>query len=226
MHSSVAFISLISLGFFGGFSHCIGMCSPFVLSQSYEKIKRFNLNQDYQISKIKSSLLLPYHFGRIITYSLIAAILSQFTKIIENYYFQNFSALLMLLAIIMIIKSNFPQYFVNFKAIKINPFSKIIIILSNKTKNLNGFFLGITLGFLPCGLVYAALMIAISSGNPFISFILMFSFGLSTIPALLMISYSNNILMNSRKKYLDFLILLAVISNIVVLIFYILKIFL
>jgi sulfite exporter TauE/SafE len=197
------------------------MCSPFVLSQSYKKIKDFDLNQNYQISKIKSSMLLPYHFGRITTYSFIALIFSKFAQIIESHYFKQISSLLMFFAAIMIIKANFPQYFSKFKITKINFLNKIFSLTTKKTKDLNGFLLGISLGFLPCGLVYAALMIAMSLANPIISFFFMFCFGLSTIPALFCVSYGNSILIKKSKKYLDFLILLTLSINIMSLIFYI-----
>jgi uncharacterized protein len=220
---SIALISLISLGFFGGFSHCIGMCGPFVLHQSYENIKKFDLEQNYQISKIKSSLLIKYHLGRITTYSFIAAIFSQFTKIIDNNIFKNFSSLLMALAIIMILKSNYPKYFFIFKVLKIRAPKKITKYISQKVKNLNGFFLGIYLGFLPCGLVYAALMIASSSQNIITAFGLMCAFGISTIPALFCVSYGNSLLMKKGKKYLDFLIFITIAANVLSLLFYISK---
>jgi uncharacterized protein len=48
-----------------------------------------------------------------------------------------------------------------------------------------GYGLGMILGFLPCGLVYSALVIAAATGKPLAGALALISFGLGTAPALL-----------------------------------------
>jgi len=52
-------------------------------------------------------------------------------------------------------------------------------------------------GFLPCGLVYAGLAGAVTSGSPFTGALYMFLFGLGTIPALFAFSF-----LPQLRKYL------------------------
>ena len=47
-----------------------------------------------------------------------------------------------------------------------------------------GYPLGIVLGFLPCGFLYAALATTAASGNPLLGALGMLAFGLGTVPAL------------------------------------------
>lgn len=49
--------------------------------------------------------------------------------------------------------------------------------------------LGALLGFLPCGLIYAMLGKAASSGSPIEGAIVMLAFGLGTVPALLLVAF-------------------------------------
>lgn len=52
----------------------------------------------------------------------------------------------------------------------------------------DAFLIGCLWGLLPCGLIYAALVIAISRANPLESMAVMASFGLGTLPAMLGLS--------------------------------------
>ena len=84
-HQNIAIIiSLFSLGLFGSFSHCIGMCGPFVLTQVSNRLNDISINQLSSFKKLKGIALLPYHFGRITTYSIIGALSSLFTSSFKN----------------------------------------------------------------------------------------------------------------------------------------------
>ncbi len=52
------------------------------------------------------------------------------------------------------------------------------------TRTLRGYPLGVALGFLPCGILYAALAAAAATASPWYGATAMFCFGLGTVPAL------------------------------------------
>jgi sulfite exporter TauE/SafE len=51
MHDLIIIISLVNLGFFGGFTHCSGMCGPLVLTQVTNRLEKIPLNQFYGLKK-------------------------------------------------------------------------------------------------------------------------------------------------------------------------------
>ena len=72
--------------------------------------------------------------------------------------------------------------------------------------------IGLLNGFLPCGALYAALIISTGTGNMSSSIMFMLFFGLGTIPMLLAISLLGNFLsINLRKKMSGFLPVVIVI---------------
>ena len=52
------------------------------------------------------------------------------------------------------------------------------------TRTLRGYPLGVALGFLPCGILYAALAAAAATGSPWYGGIAMFCFGMGKVPSL------------------------------------------
>ena len=71
-----------------------------------------------------------------------------------------------------------------------------------------GYFLGLILGFIPCGLLYVAYSLAISFDSPLLAMLGMLIFGLSTIPALLF----SSALVNYWQKLPEF----KIIANIII----------
>jgi sulfite exporter TauE/SafE len=59
------------------------------------------------------------------------------------------------------------------------------------------------LGFMPCGLVFAAVMAVTATANPLLAAIAMAAFGLGTIPALLGISLGSSVFLRKRKNWLQ-----------------------
>ena len=163
------------LGLAGSF-HCIGMCGPiaFVLPvDRSSKIKVF-----YQT--------FLYNFGRLISYSLIGLLFGFIGKGLYLAGFQQRLSVLMgviMIATIVIPISLFNKY--NFS----KPLYKIINqvklklgLYLNKKSNKALFSIGFFNGFLPCGLVYMALIGSISTGNSLQGALYMAIFGLGTIP--------------------------------------------
>jgi sulfite exporter TauE/SafE len=207
----IILISLITMGFFGGFSHCVGMCGPFVLTQVSNNLSHTPLNDFQGLKKLSKIALFPYHLGRITTYSLIGFICALLRiNLDKNFSIEILSALLMLVAC-----GVFVSFFITQNSLKIHkifqinlkflprnflkklnflsPFFKIFtkkinFLLINST-GLKGYLLGLILGFIPCGMLYGAFALASSLSNPFLAFLGMFLFGTTTFFALFFVGF-------------------------------------
>ncbi len=187
----IIIFSLINLGFFGGFSHCTGMCGPFVLTQVSSRLEHIKISNFSNFKKLQSLALLPYHFGRITTYAFIGFFCSFLAKNLKNIaFFNNISGFLLVLAAIFFLESFFEKKFLRFsfnnvKILKIFKFyDDFLKNLFKNPQGFNGFLLGIILGFIPCGLLYGAFTLSAAVANPFLAAFAMFLFGVSTFPAL------------------------------------------
>lgn len=207
--------SLISLGLFGGFSHCIGMCSPFIFAQIDNNLKQIPLAKFTKFERLKNLALLPYHLGRITTYSIIGFFCSFFTQNLINFSgFRIFCATLLILTSLFFLSLFFNKKFLT---IKLNFLEKITDFILKKfnvffqnPKGINGYFLGLTLGLIPCSMLYAAFLIAANINNPLLAMFGMFLFGSSTFPALFLSGFGANFLIKySGFKIFTKLIILA-----------------
>jgi len=244
--------NLFSLGFFGGFSHCIGMCGPFVITQVSNNLQKTSLVNFNFFTRLKNCALIPYHMGRILTYSFIALISKLILKSFDDTRFYHIlSAFLLIIGAIFFLKilfeeNNFFNKFKNFltkligkffvndhnfynkkmlkkltSKIPINMFLKffyqkfltIIKSLFANPRGINGFILGIILGFLPCGLIFGAVAITLNFSSPLFSAIGMIIFGLSTFVALFFTSYFGGFILKIKalKYFTKFIIFLNIV---------------
>ncbi|UMB54800.1 sulfite exporter TauE/SafE family protein [Lutibacter sp. A64] len=163
------------LGLAGSF-HCIGMCGPIAFVLPVDRSSK---------SKLIFQTIL-YHLGRIISYSLIGLLFGFIGKGLYLAGFQQRLSILMgvvMIAIVLIPVAIFNKY--NFS----KPLYQIIGKVKQKlgsylTKKSNKalFLIGFFNGFLPCGLVYMALLGSISTGNAVNGALYMAVFGIGTIP--------------------------------------------
>jgi len=213
---SALIFSLISLGFFGGFSHCSGMCGPFVLTQVSNLLQKTPLEKFSNFQKLKNLALLPYHAGRVTTYSLLGFLCSLFAQNIQEFSgFRFLSALFLFFASLFFLnlfcEGNFALRFKsknleNFLSRKFLPLTPTLShkgrgrrsgFLSHKEKVKNmvknlfqnprgfrGYFLGLILGFIPCGLLYGAFAISAAISSPVLAGAGMLLFGIATFPSL------------------------------------------
>tara|TARA_R110002153_G_scaffold54268_7_gene150827 strand:+ start:7422 stop:8132 length:711 start_codon:yes stop_codon:yes gene_type:complete len=191
-------ISLFLAGLFGGFTHCAGMCSPFVLAQ---------LGPQTELKRIRSSLLIPYHLGRMTTYVTLAILVSSVINL--AFVFSGLKALiaapLLVLAGVIFLVSALPQLSSIFPWVAhirlAAPYKFIVQFSSKLMRNPNAlkrYGLGILLGFMPCGLVVAALLASASAPNAVQAAIAMGAFTFGTMPALILVAFGGNML---KKKY-------------------------
>lgn len=172
-------IAGLSIGLAGSL-HCVGMCGPLCLALPLKQ----------KSSSQRTTLLIIYQIGRIITYSFFGLLIGWLGhRVSLAGYQQSFSitmgSILIVLAIFSLMSSK--QFGIKF----LNKFYLFVQQkIASSFKNLQGatsyLVMGIANGFLPCGLVYMALASTLSLTGISESVIFMASFGLGTIPAMLL----------------------------------------
>lgn len=185
-------LSGYGIGLFGSF-HCIGMCGPIALS--------LPIHQFQQAEKLVSVLL--YNIGRSISYAIFGMLFgligSTFTFFKIQQFLSIFSGVLLLLLFLnqRYGKVNFSIFYLFTSKIK----NQLGVYLKSEKSVLSYLFIGVLNGFLPCGLVYVAIAAAIATGSVFKSSLLMFGFGLGTIPVMVLLMYFGKFLsQNIRSK--------------------------
>lgn len=191
-------ISLFLAGLVGGFTHCAGMCSPFVLAQ-------VSGSSEPVLKKLSASLLLPYHLGRMTTYIFLAVIANGAIVFIFSDLKAFIAAPLLMLAGVLFLVSAFPKLINIFPwVLKIRvytPYGFINKAFAYFTKNPNIFkryILGVLLGFIPCGLVFSALLASVTAPDILHAGVAMGAFTLGTIPALIIVAFGGQML---KHKY-------------------------
>ena len=192
-------VALFLAGLIGSFSHCVGMCAPFVISQ---------VAAGGRMKRLAGAALLPYHSGRITTYTLLgvsASLLS--AQVMAFPAFKTASVLLLVSAGIVFLLSA-----INHWGIIPLPsllcgiphwLSKLTKPLFMKPTGWRGYLLGIALGFMPCGLVFAAVMAVTATANPLLAALAMVSFGLGTVPVLILVGLGSHLFVNRFRKWMQ-----------------------
>lgn len=206
------FAGLFLAGLSSGFTHCVSMCGPFVISIKSsvpQGCQESTLKGSLSLGRLSKAALLPYHIGRMTTYIALAVI---FSTIFNMALFftparQHIAAMLLFTAALVFISNIIPalgRMFPFLKNISLpipyGMLSKFSAPLYAKDTILHRFFLGVLLGFMPCGMVIAALMTVISFDNPWESAAGMASFALGTMPALIITAFAGQILFNKYPK--------------------------
>lgn len=182
--------------------HCVSMCGPIVLSYSLPLGSR-------KFSQQLSAHLF-YNAGRILTYMIlgaIAGILGNTVGFLGNLAgFENVAAIvagaLMLVAGVIML-----DLIPSKKLQKINPLlytSRFLKPLGSRISSTSigsKFSLGLMLGFMPCGLIYAALFKAMATGTMLAGSLTMMAFGLGTAASLLGIGIFSSAFSLKIAKY-------------------------
>lgn len=186
-------ISALVLGLLGSF-HCVGMCGPIA----------FMLPVDRKNSFRKGGQVFLYHFGRILSYSLLGLLFGWIGKGLFLFGMQQWLSIV--IGILMIAVVLLPKKIWN----RINgskPISKLLFkVKSNlgaalKKRTSDTFLtIGFLNGFLPCGLVYMAVFGAIAMGTAAEGSLYMALFGLGTIPLMTAAVYLGSVITNTVKQ--------------------------
>ena len=171
---------LLLAGLAGGVMHCAPMCGPFVLGQVGTK-----MGAALPCGQCRRLGMLPgYHVGRIATYSVLGAI-AGLVGLVPG--LGQFVAVALGLAALLFLGQGLRQLApaIGGRLPGLDHPPAGIIHLLRRLNRLAGVPLGLALGLLPCGLLYAALLAASAAGGPFQGAAAMLLFGLGTVPALL-----------------------------------------
>ncbi len=174
--------------------HCVQMCGPIVLSYSVA------LESLQKSTPGKSAFLLlrnhlAYNAGRIFTYSALGAVagvaggtLGLLGRLTGLTHILAIASGVMMIVVGISMLGLIPASLLGSKLLQIpSSFLRRIGKLLSAAGARNRFLLGLALGFLPCGLIYAALLKAMSAGSPAGGAETMAAFGLGTAGALLAI---------------------------------------
>jgi len=212
---SIDLWTIASIAFLGAFGHCIGMCGGIVIAYSTAKI-------DKKWSNIMQGLAhLTYSFGRITTYVMLGAIFGAIGGVAQ--FNGAATATLTIIAGIFMILAGLSLLG------KLEFLTKLEHSFSNtkwyqdvfrhvlRSKSLYSFYiLGLLNGLLPCGLVYFFAVTAASTGSPLWGALVMFIFGVSTIPALFSLGFFTQMLSNSslRKNMMNIASIIVILFGI------------
>jgi len=209
---SVNILSIVTIAFLGSFGHCIGMCGGIVVAYSSTKIED-------RWSKAKQSLAhFLYSFGRITTYTLLGAIFGFLGGVITFNNLTN-GILLLVAGLFMILAGLSLLGKIKFLTLLEHSFvsnawyTKLFRELL-QTKSLWSFYiLGMLNGLLPCGLVYFFAITAASTASPLYGALVMFIFGLSTLPALFSLGFFVGLYKNGKLR--NIMIRLAAVAVVI-----------
>ncbi len=208
-------ISLFLLGLLGT-GHCVGMCGPLVVAFP-GRTGRFSPH-------------LFYHLGRLVTYGAIGAVMGGIGSGLALVSVVTGSDHLQLVARLQvglsILSAGFLLYFglcqLGFfrqprwmqiaAPEKIPGYRRIIRLAFIDQGAAEMVFTGLLMGFLPCGLSFAAFSRALAAGGVMRGFLLLAAFGIGTLPGLLLIGTGATSLARRYQPHADIIAGLLMIA--------------
>lgn len=189
-------------GLVGSATHCVGMCGPFVVSQVTTRMEKLPLAKMSEFRRLAGAALLPYHAGRLTTYTLLG--------VLAGFFADSITALAEVWWLTPILLFAAAAFFLIYGVMGLVP--HIGGLLPRGTSagegsqkiagwwrrhvsghltpffaapfGWRGYLLGVLLGFIPCGLIYGALVLAGAAGSALSGGMVMAAFGLGTVPML------------------------------------------
>ncbi|GAA0662167.1 sulfite exporter TauE/SafE family protein [Rheinheimera tangshanensis] len=176
-------LAALSIGFLGS-SHCLVMCGGIASAL------QLSMPQLTFLQQLKLQLMLS--LGRLTTYSFLGALTGAFgaavlVKLgISLFWLKLLAGVLLLLMALYVARLWFALTLLEKLGAlvwrQIQPIAKSLLPLDSSAKAVA---YGLSWGFLPCGLVYSSLGWSLASGSALQGAVLMFAFGMGTLPAML-----------------------------------------
>lgn len=169
------YLTAVVMGLFSG-GHCIGMCGPLVLALPVDATSRWR-SVFYRV---------VYNFGRITIYAGMGALIGLTAaglelKLLQKYVAHIAGAILIVVSLLQLL----PFFHLNLLSVLHAKISATMRKVTPREGLWRFWFLGMVNGFLPCGMVAAALIAALSLGEVPGAVYYMLFFGLGTFPVML-----------------------------------------
>lgn len=171
----IAIFAGFGIGVLGSF-HCVGMCGPIALALPVQGKTGFQ----------KAIAILLYNLGRALTYASMGLVFGLLGSSFSLFGLQQWVSIIAGSAILILLISN------HMSLVQKTPFGKFNVWVKDqlgtflkKDKTPAAYLsIGFLNGFLPCGLVYVAIASSLATGSAVSGALLMFGFGLGTIPVM------------------------------------------
>jgi sulfite exporter TauE/SafE len=213
-------------GLISSFGHCLGMCGGIVALYSARQAALAKRGGVSPHLAARVGILTPVHIGRIITYTFLGALIGLAGSLLDSFgglvgWQGVFSILvgLAMIAVALSLMGVLPPIEVALASLRggVSPMKRMQGLFGKRGLAAN-LLLGILWGFLPCGLVFAMLVVAARTQTLWGGALTMLAFGLGTVPTLLGFSLAANLLSPKLRGRLQFfaglLILLFAIQTI------------
>jgi uncharacterized protein len=199
-------------GLISSFGHCLGMCGGIVAI--YSARQSALAKSDGASPKILTRLgsLTPVHIGRILTYTLLGALIGLAGSLLDQagglVGWQGIFSVLVgmaMIAVALSLMGVLPPIEIALASIRggTSPMKRMRALLGKRGVAAN-VGVGILWGFLPCGLVFAMLVVAARTQSLWGGALTMLAFGLGTVPTLLGFGLAANLLSPRLRGRLQF----------------------
>jgi hypothetical protein len=197
-HAMIGWLLIFAGGVLGS-AHCVGMCGGFVIALGAA-------GQGHAANLLRQ---LTYGLGRVFTYSFFGITAGFLSSSVQSPWrpWMNVQATLSIVAgvslLLLGLHANGLIRWPRTPSSAAPCFGATFFGALLRTTRLRSVFLaGMVNGFLPCGLVYAFLALAASSGNLWRGSATMFLFGLGTIPVMMIVGASGMLLHSALRQRL------------------------
>jgi hypothetical protein len=187
----IAAISAAALAGLVGSPHCIGMCGSFALACGG-----------------RISHTVAWHAGKTLTYAFLGALAGLLGHLVPGpLWVATVLSTLLIVWFAASLAGLVPE-----PSLKIPGLTRVAARAAAKGDLPSRFLFGIATGFLPCGLIYATLGIAVASGDALTGALAMAAFGIGTAPLLVVFGLGVGRLVTQRmwtRRALALLVLVA-----------------
>ena len=209
---NIELVAIISFALLGSVGHCIGMCGGFILTYTTAKIK------PEQTKLSQSTYHFLYNMGRVTSYTALGALFGYFgslwdiTPLVRAILFLITGVLMIVMGLSFAGKLKFLTS-IEYPISKHAWFKKVFTSQLHSVTFKSFFILGLLNGLVPCGLVYTMLVTATTTESILLGAMVMFIFGIFTIPALF--SFAFIVGLFSQNKFRQIMIQLAALTIII-----------
>ena len=189
-------------GLISSFGHCLGMCGGIVAIYSARQTAQAKADGKQPGIAARIASLVPVHLGRITTYILFGALIGLAGSLLDQagglVGWQGVFSILVGLAMFVVslsLMGILPPIEMALASLTqgASPMARMRGLFSRRSF-LASWTLGFLWGFLPCGLVFAMLVLAARTQSAWGGALTMLAFGLGTIPTLLGFGLAANLL--------------------------------